>query len=170
MNIKTVLHFAIGPIGAAVLGFITLPLTTWFFSSEDIGRISLLNVVVGLAVMFFSLGLDQAYVREYHESTNTPLLWKTCFLPGFLLLIALCFYGIVNAQFLSQVIFDIPSYWYGFGIIVCLISAYCVRFFSLILRMQERGLAFSFSHGPPIHRGSQPAGRHLHYHIQSAYR
>lgn len=145
MNNKKVIHFTIGPIGAAALGFITLPLTAWFFSPEDIGRISLLNVVVGLAVMFFSLGLDQSYVREYHESNNTPLLWKTCFLPGFLLLIALCFYGIVNAQFLSQVIFDIPSYWYGFGIIVCLISAYCVRFFSLILRMQERGLAFSFS-------------------------
>lgn len=145
MNIKTVLHFAIGPIGAAALGFITLPLTTWFFTPEDIGRISLLNVVVGLAVMFFSLGLDQAYVREYHESTNTPLLWKTCFFPGFTLLIVLSFLGVFNAQFLSQVIFNIPSYWYGLGIIVCLISSYCVRFFSLILRMQERGLAFSFS-------------------------
>lgn len=145
MNINKVIHFSIGPVGVSALGFITLPLTAWFFTPEDIGRISLLNVVVGLAVMFFSLGLDQAYVREYHDSNTTPILWKTCFFPGFVLLIILSLLGVLNAQLLSQIIFDIPSYWYGLGIIVCLISSYCVRFFSLILRMQERGLAFSFS-------------------------
>lgn len=145
MKIKKVLHFAIGPIGAAALGFITLPLTTWFFSPEDIGRLSLLNVVVSLAVMFFSFGLDQAYVREYHDSNNTPLLWKTCFLPGFILLTILCVFLGIYSRFFSHIIFDITNYWYGLSIIICLISSYCVRFFSLMLRMQERGLAFSFS-------------------------
>lgn len=145
MNFKKILHFAIGPIGAAALGFISLPLTTWFFTPEDIGRISLLNVVIGLCVMFFSLGLDQAYVREYHDSNNSPLLWKTCFLPGVILFSVLCLMVLPEAQYLSEMILDISNYWYGLGIILCLFSAYCVRFFSLIVRMQERGLAFSFS-------------------------
>ena len=70
MNVRKIAGFAVGPIGGAFLGFITLPLTAWFFSTEDIGRIALLQIVLGFTTMLFSLGLDQAYVREYHEKEN----------------------------------------------------------------------------------------------------
>lgn len=145
MNIKSILQFAIGPIGVAAIGFLTLPLTTWFFSPEDIGRISLLNITISFSVMFFSLGLDQAYVREYHESPNTSLLWKTCFLPGAIILIIFSFLVLLNPKALSIAVFDKPLNLYGISIILCILLSYCIRFFSLILRMQERGLAFSLS-------------------------
>lgn len=145
MNIKKIASFAIGPIGGAALGFITLPIITWYFSVEDIGRIALLNVILGLCTLFFSFGLDQAYVREYHEYEDKSLLFKMTILPGLLCL--LCAGGILvlTQDFISVLLFDIESPLVNILIVVCVIATFIARFLSLILRMQEKGLAFSMS-------------------------
>lgn len=49
--------FAIGSIGSAVLGLITLPIITWFYSAEDVGRIAMLQVASNFCVLLFCLGL-----------------------------------------------------------------------------------------------------------------
>ncbi|MDZ7925029.1 MAG: oligosaccharide flippase family protein, partial [Marinagarivorans sp.] len=87
MNIKVILAFSIGPVGSAALGFVTVPLLAWFFSSEDLGRLNIAQMLYSLVVMIFALGLDQAYVREHHSSQNKSLLFKQCFLPGCALLL-----------------------------------------------------------------------------------
>lgn len=145
MNIKKIASFAIGPIGGAFLGFITLPLTAWFFNTEDIGRIALLQIVVGFTTMLFSLGLDQAYVREYHEKKNKSELWKQTTLPGLYLLLLVSIILIIQPYFLSKLMFDVQSWLISFLVVIVFISNFLIRFFSLILRMQEKGLLFSMS-------------------------
>lgn len=145
MNVKKVASFAVGPIGGAALGFITLPIITWFYSAEDIGRIAMLQVVSSFCVLLFSLGLDQAYVRDYHESVHKPALLKAALLPGLLLLVmglAFCF---VVPGFISQALFSVDSPLISVLVALCWLAAFVSRFLSLILRMQERGLAFSMS-------------------------
>ncbi|MDC4574543.1 oligosaccharide flippase family protein, partial [Acinetobacter baumannii] len=85
MNKSKLLAYAIGPIGSGFLGLITLPMVTWFYSVEDVGRISMLQVCTSFFILLFCLGLDQAYVREYHESKNKPLLFKVVLWPSLLL-------------------------------------------------------------------------------------
>ena len=92
MKLKVILSFAIGPIGAAALGFITLPLMTWLYSPEDIGRFGMLNVAVSFSVLLFCLGMDQAYVRQYHESIDKGELLKISITPGFILLLIVSFF------------------------------------------------------------------------------
>lgn len=145
MNFKKIVEFSVGPIGAALLSFVTLPLITWFFVPEDIGRISMLQVVIGFCVLLFSLGLDQAYVREYHESSNTAELFKTSILPGVAALIFSLSIVLVLPVSISKLIFGIDDKLIELVIIISLISAFVSRFLSLILRMQERGIAFSMS-------------------------
>ena len=145
MNIRKIAGFAIGPIGGAFLGFITLPLTAWFFNTEDIGRIALLQIVIGFTTMLFSLGLDQAYVREYHEKENKPELWKQTTLPGLYLILLVSFILIIQQSLLSELLFDTQSWLISFLVIVIFIANYLIRFFSLILRMQEKGFLFSMS-------------------------
>ena len=87
MNKSKIIGFAVGPIGAAVLSFASLPILAWYFSAEDIGRISMLQVVISFSVLIFSLGLDQAYVREYHEVADKAVLLKTAVLPGLIILL-----------------------------------------------------------------------------------
>lgn len=145
MNAKKIASFAVGPIGGAALGFITLPIITWFYSAEDIGRIAILQVVSSFCVLLFSLGLDQAYVRDYHESVHKPALLKAALLPGLLLLVmglAFCF---VVPGFIAQALFSVDSVQISILVALCFLAAFVSRFLSLILRMQERGLAFSMS-------------------------
>ena len=115
MNKKTILGYAIGPIGAGVLGFISLPIITWFYSVEDVGRISMLQVFTSLSVLLFCLGLDQAYVRAYHDSDNKPLLLKHAMFPG----VCICILSsllifIYKPDFISKILYNIESVYLSF--------------------------------------------------------
>ena len=146
MNKKKIVGYAVGPIGSGLLGFISLPIITWFYSVEDVGRISMLQVFMSFSVLFFCLGLDQAYVRDYHESENKPLLLRTVLLPCLIfsisvfLLLAIC-----DLKIISLWLYEIPSVYLSVITIICFIVALASRFLSLILRMQERSFAFSMS-------------------------
>ena len=128
---KKVLGYAIGPIGAAILSLVSLPIITWFYSVEDVGRISMLQVVASLSVLFFCLGLDQAYVREYHETNKKAELFKNTIFPGAVLSLIL--------------LYSESSYYLSVVSIVCFVLSLISRFLSLILRMEERALAYSMS-------------------------
>ncbi len=146
MTKNKILGYAIGPIGAAAFGFITLPLITWFFSVEDVGRVSMLQVVTSFSVLLFCLGLDIAYVREYHEAENKPKLLKHSLLPGLILIVGI--YGVIyliQPTLIAQSLYEIPDSYLSAVSILCFILAFISRFLSLILRMEERAVAYSMS-------------------------
>lgn len=146
MNKKTILNYAIGPIGSGILGLVSLPIITWFFSVEDVGRISMLQVVVSFSVLLFCLGLDQAYVREYHEVKETPELLKLTLLPGLLLTTAVySLIFIIDPTLVSHWLYEIPSAYLSAISTTCLVVSIISRFLSLVLRMQEQALAYSMS-------------------------
>lgn len=145
MTPKKIAAFAFGPLAGAALGFITLPLITWFFSQENIGRISLLQVIVSFCTLLFTLGLDQAYVREFHETTSKPALFKTTFLPGFFLLSIAVSVLLMSGNIISIWLFEIDSRLLSVLAVVMILSTFMSRFFSLILRMNEQGFAYSMS-------------------------
>lgn len=145
-NKKTILGYAVGPIGSGLLGFISLPIITWFYSVEDVGRISMLQVFMSFSVLFFCLGLDQAYVRDYHETKNKPQLLRTVIFPC--LIFSILFFLVLviyDLKIISLWLYEIPSTYLSIITIVCCIVALASRFLSLILRMQERSFAFSMS-------------------------
>ncbi|MCG2608680.1 oligosaccharide flippase family protein [Acinetobacter sp. SM34] len=146
MNIRQVLNYAIGPIGSGLLGLISLPIITWVFNVEDVGRISMLQVFISLAVLLFGLGLDQSYVREYYGEKNKPFLLKNAIYPTFLIFLIFTFLVIsIDIRILSKILFDISSLYLSLIILICFISALLIRYFSLILRLQNKALAFSMS-------------------------
>lgn len=146
MNKNKILNYAIGPVAAALLSLISLPLITWFYPIEDIGKISMLQVVASFAVLLFSLGLDQAYTREYNGSSNKAKLFKHTFLPGCFLIftVGLAIYTFDRFN-LSIWLYEQESVYLSLASLACIIIAFCSRFLSLILRMQERALAYSMS-------------------------
>lgn len=146
MNKSKILAYAVGPIGSGLIGLITLPMITWFYSVEDVGRISMLQVCTSFFVLLFCLGLDQAYVREYHESKNKALLFKVVLLPSLILgLVSLLAVYSYSNSIVSEWLYGISSSYLSIISISCFIIALIARFLSLILRMQERALAFSMS-------------------------
>jgi O-antigen/teichoic acid export membrane protein len=146
MNRSKVLGFAVGPIGAAVLGFVSLPASTWMFGAADIGRIAMLQTITSLAIIVFGMGLDQSYLREYHGAGNRILLFRKAILPGLAALVLIALPMVLVAPgVLARSIFgrEIPNF--DVVIVLVVLASYCSRYFSLILRMEERGLAFSMS-------------------------
>lgn len=146
MNKKKILGYAVGPIGSGLLGFISLPIITWFYSVEDVGRISMLQVFTSFSVLLFCLGLDQAYVRDYHETENKPRLLRTVLAPCLIFSILFFFIlGIYDLKIISVWLYEIPSIYLSIITIFCFVVALASRFLSLILRMQERSFAYSMS-------------------------
>lgn len=146
MNKKTILGFAVGPIGASALGFVSLPLSTWLFTPEDVGRISMLQTATAIGTVVYTLGLDQSFAREYHQSRQRGRLLRTVAWPGLLLLL-LTALGllIVEPGLLARQMYGIDSATLSTMTVVGVVAAFLSRFFSLVLRMSERGLAFSMS-------------------------
>ncbi len=146
MNRKKILGYAIGPIGSGLLGFISLPIVTWFYSVEDVGRISMLQVCTSFFVLLFCLGLDQAYVREYHEFSNKPQLLKVVLLPSLVISITvLLIVYLYDSLIVSRWLYGISSHYLSIISMSCFLVALVARYLSLILRMQEKALAFSMS-------------------------
>ncbi|BEN39128.1 oligosaccharide flippase family protein [Serratia nevei] len=145
MNARKILAFAIGPIGNAALGLLTLPVITWLFSADDVGRISMLNVAVSFCVLFFSLGLDQAYVREYHRESDRGQLLKNVAFPGLLMIVVISTVFLLFPGSLSVLLFEQKDTAISWLVMLILLASFINRFLSLILRMQEKGMAFSLS-------------------------
>lgn len=145
MTPKKIAAFALGPLAGAALGFVTLPIITWFFSQEDIGRLALLNVVTSFSTLLFSLGLDQAYVREFHETKSRPALFKTTLFPGLILLLISLAVLLSFDNIISKWLFEIDSFLLSIMVAAVVLSTFIARFLSLILRMNEKGLAYSMS-------------------------
>lgn len=145
MTPRKIAAFAIGPIGGALLGLITLPIITWFFSQEDVGRMAMFQVTLSFSILLFSLGLDQSYVREFHEADNKPALLKRAMLPGFILLVITLLALLSFGGALAGWLFGLPQWHISALVAIALVARYISRFLSLVLRMNERGLAFSMS-------------------------
>lgn len=145
MNPRKIASFALGPILGSALGLITLPIITWYFSQEDIGRLAMLNVVTSFSILLFSLGLDQAYVREFHETKSKPVLFKTTLLPGLVLIVIVLSLLLSFDNVISLWLFEIDSIVLSLLVAAAVLSAFLSRFLSLILRMNEQGLAYSMS-------------------------
>lgn len=145
MTPKQIISFAIGPIGGAALGLITLPFIAWLFSSEDIGRLSMLQVAISFSILLFSLGLDQAYVREFHDVENKFELLKATLTPGLILLTIALVCLLLLPWSISELLFGIDSGLLTALLVAAILLQFFSRFLSLILRMQEKGLAYSMS-------------------------
>lgn len=149
MTPKMLAQFAIGPVATALLALIALPVTTWLFSPETIGHLAMLQVVLGCGVLAFSLGLDQAYVREFHEDSDKARLLRTAMFPSTVLTLvsatAIAWLGDV----FSLWVFGLQSYILGVAAALGIVVVVTSRFYSLVLRMHERALEYSFSQAIP---------------------
>ena len=146
MNIKKAAKFSVGPIGDGLIGLVTLPMVTWFFSVEDIGRLTMLHLVVSFSLLLFSLGLDQAYVREFHEVIDKPSLLITVLLPGVAVLSLVLLTLMLTPLSMSNLLFGLESKLITILLILAIFLAFLSRYLGLVLRMQERGIALSLIH------------------------
>lgn len=143
MNKKTLaLHF-LGPGLTAIISFFTLPVLSRYYSISDIGQFSLLQLIANFSVIVFSLGLNQAYVREYYESKDKlALTFNLISVP--LIIVSLIFIiGVLCGIDISYYIFDFSSKNIDIMIFSSVLSYLLTSMLMHILRMEERTLAYA---------------------------
>lgn len=145
MKIKKLVSFSFGPILGALFGFITLPLLAWYLPPEDVGRFSMLQVVLNLGVMVISLALHQSYVREYNEISDKGQLLAISFWPSIIFLFLIIFLIEVFQISISKLIFGVQDYYLDYAVYAGVFLSLVINSLSHVLRMQERGIAFSLS-------------------------
>ena len=150
MKLEKIMQFAVGLLLSAVVNVLTLPIMAWFYSKEVVGKFAMLNVVVAFIVTLFTLGLDQAFVREYHESRNKKNTFHESLFPGLaLLIITLALVNIIDRGFISRLVFGMEDNAISMTISLIFVASYLNRFTSLIFRMEERGVFYSLSQALP---------------------
>lgn len=129
-----------GPILSALVGLMTSPAISWLFDAETLGFYSLINTLVGIVVIISCLGLDSAYLREYHEVENkNTLLTSVVLIPFSLVFLAVMILFLFNETSYSFSIFEMIF------IGLFLLSSTANRFISVALRMEENNLEYSLS-------------------------
>ncbi|AMC08083.1 lipopolysaccharide biosynthesis protein [Turicibacter sp. H121] len=141
---SSLLKFAIGPLGAALISFITVPVTTWLVDPEQYGLTTMFTLLQTLITSFIYLGLDQAYVREYNNKkySKSKLLFNSILLPllisGVATVILILFMEPISIYLFSEVNYILMNWlmvWIPFVVIE--------RFLLLNIRMQEKGMQYS---------------------------
>ncbi|MGE1155979.1 lipopolysaccharide biosynthesis protein [Pseudomonas kitaguniensis] len=145
MTPKKILIFALGPLGAALLSFLTLPTLTWFVSVEDVGRVAMLQVLITFSFVVSSFGLDQAFVREYYDFENKGALFKAAFLPGFVFLVFSSAAGLFFFKDEGVSFFSLSSVSLIYLAVICLLINFVNSFLSHALRMSGKALAYSLT-------------------------
>jgi len=143
MQPKTLLAFAAGPLASAALGVVTVPLLAWGLEPVDVGRYNSYQTFANFFLLFTTLGLDQAFVREYHDTADRAALLRAVVLPGLLAAFAVVAVVLsvrgwfVESLYLSDVAWLVPL------TLACGVLAFFGRFLNLVLRMEERAVAYS---------------------------
>ncbi|MGL5384159.1 MAG: lipopolysaccharide biosynthesis protein [Culicoidibacterales bacterium] len=139
------LQFAIGPLGGAAISFITIPVTTWLVSPEQFGLTTMFTLFQTLLTSFVYLGIDQAYVREYNEykGEKQVLLFNAALVPlGIAITIMVSL--ILFMQTISQYLFAELNYLVMIALVIWIPFVVIERFLLLNIRMQEKGMQYSF--------------------------
>jgi len=144
--IKSFFQFSMGQWIAALISFITTPITTWLIIPEEFGKASMFTLAFNLLLNVALLGADQSFVRMFYErpeDKRRDLLWDSL-LPS--LSIGVVVFVVIGIfwEELSFVLFGdythfLPIFLLGVTILVGILE----RFSTLVVRMKKRGIAFS---------------------------
>lgn len=137
--------FSIGPIVGAFLGFITVPLITYFISTDEYGRCSMFTLAQSTISMLIYLGLDQAFVREFNQAQGqvTHVLANAIRIPLCAaltvdLVIVFC------PHWVSALLFDTPDETLAVYALALMLPFMIMENFGLLkIRMEERGVQYS---------------------------
>lgn len=142
--LKRLAGFSLGSLVGAVISVLQIPLMTRLMAQGDYGTFSLFKTILFQIPVLLCVGLDQAFVREYHSKDHKIHVFQQA------ILIPL---GVAGLFFLATVFFYRPISQYLFQnpnerLLVLLGGLWCVmgvleRFIFLIVRMAEQAVRYS---------------------------
>lgn len=143
MSLKKALGFSLGPVVAALIGLISVPIITRLVVPEVFAQISLANITVQLLLFVCLAGLDQAYIREFYETNSKVKLLAHTLGINAIICILLVILLLVFRDKVAYFLFDKSDSLAIYLVCGLLFQTMLLRYLKTGLRMQ--GLALSFS-------------------------
>ena len=144
--IKNFGAFSVGPLVGAVIGFITVPLITYFISPDEYGRASMFTLAQSTVSTVIYLGMDQAFVREYnaYKKDIGRLLSNAIIIPLFIACITSILIVVFSGP-ISRILFGTDNEFIAVLGLAILLPFMVIENFSLLtIRMKEKGRQYSF--------------------------
>ncbi|WP_448379196.1 oligosaccharide flippase family protein [Fervidobacterium sp.] len=141
--LKSFVSFSIGIWIRAIISFISTPIITYLIVPEEFGRATMYSLVYSIVLEVSKLGLDESYLRYYHEKNNKNAVFINTQIPALILSTAISVIFLILERQISVLLYG--SYYKGISILfmLSLITAVLQRFNELSVRMQKRGILFS---------------------------
>ncbi len=136
--------FSVGPVIGAIIGFITVPVTSYLIAPDQFGLASMFNLANTILTLLVLIGIDQAYMREYNEYEDKgKLLFNSMIMP-LLNTIFIAVILVIFRDFWANLLFDDSTL-----VMPIILLAICSPFFIiekfmlLSIRMEEKALKYS---------------------------
>lgn len=143
MRRTDILGFALGPALNALLGLLAVPMMAWIYSPEDVARFNLFQLAINSLLLVATLGLDQALVREYNETSDRSQLLKNCLAPGLAAIAGLGVVALANIGTITQSLYASSQASLGYLTVATALVLCVHRFAALLVRMESKGLLYS---------------------------
>ena len=139
-----IFYYVFAIVVGGIFQLLNISLLAWLVLPERVGVFYLIILSTTWVILVFSLGMDQAFAREYHLEKSKPKLFLHAMMPGLIILmISTILIFLFWPTFLSEIITSIESTKISLLITCCLFIEFFIRFLSVQLRMQEKSLEFS---------------------------
>ena len=142
--LKKLGQFSIGPIVGALIGFITVPIITYFISPEEYGKSSMFTLAISILQLFVFLGMDQAYTKRYYETVNRSKLLTNAIFPAFILVMAIDLGLFFGKGKVAELLFGSSEEIICVYALIIILPGLAIEKFALMdIRMQQRGVLYS---------------------------
>ena len=142
--LKKLGQFSIGPIVGALIGFITVPIITYFISPEEYGKSSMFTLAISILQLFVFLGMDQAYTKRYYETVNRSKLLTNAIFPAFILVMAIDLGLLLGKGKVAELLFGSSEEIICVYALIIILPGLAIEKFALMdIRMQQRGVLYS---------------------------
>lgn len=144
--IKSLFQFSVGQWIAALISFVTTPITTWLIIPDEFGKAAMFTLAFNLILNIVLLGADQSFARFFYErpdNKRSNLLWESL-LPS--LGIGIFTFIIIGIfwQELSILLFGDASHFTAILLLdITVFVAIIERYALLLVRMKKRGKTYS---------------------------
>lgn len=141
---KKLLGFSIGPLVGAIIGFITIPLTSHLVSADQFGLTNMYTLATNIITLIVILGIDQAFVSQYNETKDKEKLLLNSLLIPLIATVIIDIILIIFRKEFSYLLFEDDSLVIPIILLALSMPLFIIeRFILLSIRMQEKAFQYS---------------------------
>ena len=143
--IESFFKFSIGPWLSAFISFLSTPVITWLIIPEEFGKAAMFQIAYSFLLVSTGLGADQSFIRFFYEksATEKPALLFQSIIPTFVSGLIATALILSMWRFTSNVILGKEALFPIIALSIMIFIGNIERFSSLVLRMKNRGIAYS---------------------------